>query len=93
MAETRFVFWHSDKYGVIRRRVVGTYSLHPEIWRNEKWVNGSVDVLDAVTGMGEDMYSCGETSDDLDEAQAQELARKLGVDLYAPGMPPTRRKS
>jgi len=41
------------------------------------------DVLDAVTGMGEDLYSCGEWAFDIDREKAEAYASEHGIDLDA----------
>ncbi len=56
---------------------------HPEVWRNGQWQTGSVYVWDAITGMGEDPWSCGESATSLDLAEAEKYAVAHGVDLYA----------
>jgi hypothetical protein len=40
-------------------------------------------MLDAITGMGEDPYSCGEWCEPLTDRQAAEVARTMGIDLDA----------
>jgi hypothetical protein len=40
--------------------------------------------MDAITGMGEDPWSCGEWADSLTTSQAEEYARANQVDLYGP---------
>ncbi len=39
--------------------------------------------MDAIMGMGEDPYSCGEFSEPLTEDQAKKLAAEIGADLFA----------
>ena len=39
--------------------------------------------MDAITGMGEDPYSCGESADDWTVDQATQYATENGIDLYA----------
>ena len=56
---------------------------HPEVWRGRRWVTGSAYVYDAITGLGEDVWSSGESTDAWSEALAQAYARKHGVDLFA----------
>ena len=48
------------------------------------WEAGSSYDLDAIVGMGEDPYSCGEWCDDLSEPEARRIAADLGCDLDAP---------
>ena len=40
-------------------------------------------MLDAVTGMGEDLYSCGEWAFDIDREKAEAYASEHGIDLDA----------
>jgi hypothetical protein len=75
-----FQFWLSKTRGLIRRSA----SAHPEVWRKGQWVPGSSYVMDAITGMGEDPYSCGEWADEITEPEAEAFAAKNGVDLHAP---------
>ena len=39
--------------------------------------------MDAITGMGEDPWSCGESAAAWDQARAEEYARENSIDLYA----------
>jgi hypothetical protein len=48
------------------------------------WEAGISYDLDAIVGMGEDPYSCGEWCDDLSEPEARQIAADLGCDLHAP---------
>jgi len=57
---------------------------HPEIWRDGRWITGSPYVMDAITGMGEDAYSCGEVADEISVADAEKTTNRDGIDLYAP---------
>ncbi len=81
---TMFRFWESEKYGLIRQRSDQSGSVSPEIWRGSQWVQGSPYVTDAITGMGEDPYSCGEWAEERGPRQAERLARRQAIDLYAP---------
>lgn len=72
-------YWLSKKYGLIRR--AGEYA-HPEIWRDGSWRWGSPYVMDAITGMGEDLWSCGEWADKIDSATAEDFANANGIDLH-----------
>lgn len=84
--DIEYTFWLSDTRGLIRqRRPAGSVSF-PELWNGKEWVAGSAYVMDAITGMGEDPYSCGEWADKLTAAQAEEYARLHNVDLYAPNI-------
>ncbi len=76
-----FRFWFSDKYGLIRDSPRISF---PEVWKG-KWVRGTPYVLDAITGMGEDPWSCGEWADEWSNAQAEDYALRWLVDLYAAG--------
>jgi hypothetical protein len=44
---------------------------------------GAPYVLDAIIGMGEDPWSCGEYADQWSDAQGMSYARDHGIDLYA----------
>ncbi len=50
-----FKFWFSDKYGLIRQRSSPGKLFYPEVWRDRQWTFGSPYVMDAITGMGEDV--------------------------------------
>ncbi len=82
-AKLQFRFWFSDKYGLIRQRSRPGELFHPEVWRKGRWEVGSPYVLDAITGMGEDPWSCGEFSDEWDEEKAAAYAKQEGIDLFA----------
>lgn len=84
----KYRFWFSDKYGLIRQQ----RSQHPEIWRAGQWKVGSEYVADAITGMGEDPYSCGEFSEPWSEARAAEYAAENAVDLFAEPNSPLERE-
>jgi hypothetical protein len=86
-SEWKFNFWVSDAHGLIRVKKRNSALFHPEVVQNEKWKFGSPYVLDAITGMGEDPYSCGEHADEIDLFQAIELAEKAGVDLFEVNSP------
>ena len=75
-------YWLSDKHGLIRAPGM---AVCPEVWREGRWVLGSPYVLDAITGMGEDFWSCGEWARDIDRAAAEAFAGEHGIDLDAPG--------
>lgn len=79
----RYRFWFSDKYGLIRQRSGDDTFAWPEVWEGVAWHRGSRYVLDAITGMGEDPWSCGEWADDWTDVQAEDYARRWAVDLYA----------
>lgn len=78
-----FQFWYSDKRGLIRERRTPGRHFFPEVWRDGRWHRGSSSVMDAITGMGEDAYSCGECAQQLDEQLALEYAAQHQIDLYA----------
>jgi hypothetical protein len=79
--------WRWDEHG----REVGSWSwpeyLHPEA-TSGRWKVGDAYMLDSITGMGEDPYSCGEGCEILTAGKARRLARKIGVDLEATRMAP-----
>ncbi len=82
-----FEFWFSDDHGLIRTRLLraefGLYlSSHPEIIVKGQWVRGSPYVMDAITGMGEDPYSCGEYADRIELSEAIKLAFEKNIDLF-----------
>jgi len=78
-----YEFWESDRHGVIRQRSNAEGPYYPEVWRNGRWQNGSPYVMDAITGMGEDAYSCGEWAFELSPDEAMLYAKEHGVELYA----------
>ena len=78
-----YEFWFSDAHGLIRRRRGSGWFKHPEVWSEGEWAMGSEYVMDAITGMGEDPWSCGEWADKWDQARAKEYARENAVDLFA----------
>jgi hypothetical protein len=71
-------FWLSETRGLIRQVDYG----YPQVCVRGVWRVGSPYVMDAITGMGEDPYSCGEYADQLTLAQAEEYAAKNRIDLY-----------
>ena len=77
-----FQFWLSKSRGLIRQRRAPGLLYHPEVWRDERWVTGSPYVMDAITGMGEDLWSCGEAADKLDQPAAESYASANGIDLF-----------
>lgn len=80
MTEVRF--WISEKYGLIRQ--AGGVAGVPEIWGPLGWQTGSPYVMDAITGLGEDLWSCGESADECDLATAEAFAKERGIDLTGP---------
>ena len=80
----QFYFFVSPNWGLIRKRSTNPRSMwvggfYPEIWQNGRWIHGSPYVVDALTGMGEDPWSCGEHADEVD----LETAQGYGIDLFA----------
>jgi hypothetical protein len=83
MSTTTFKFWHSDDRGLIRQRSEPGSLWHPEVWDGTRWVTGSAYVMDAITGMGEDPWSCGEMAQPWDVVKAETYAKEHGIDLYS----------
>jgi len=81
MVQQQSRYWVSDKYGLIRQRGAPGYLWHPETWRDGRWIVGSPYVMDAITGMGEDPYSCGEMAFELDQEKAEAYANENGIEL------------
>jgi guanosine-3',5'-bis(diphosphate) 3'-pyrophosphohydrolase len=77
-----YQFWESDHYGLIRQKSRHKELHHPEIIKNGKWESGSPYVMDAITGMGEDNYSCGEFAVDLSIEEAEGFGNKSNIGLY-----------
>jgi hypothetical protein len=48
------------------------------------WQAGSSYEVDAIVGMGEDPYSCGECALPITEQEAQAIAEGFGLSLDAP---------
>jgi len=82
--QVTFQFWLSDTRGLIRLRSGRDWQAHPEVWRDGRWFTGSAYVSDAITGMGEDPYSCGESAVNITRERAEALAAEQGIELYAP---------
>jgi hypothetical protein len=80
-----YQFWRRDNGDLIRRRVLpdGT-SEWPEVWSGSGWHSADMRAWSAITGIGDDPYSCGEWAEDLSEDQARAHARSWAIDLYAP---------
>jgi hypothetical protein len=72
----------ADVHGLVtvKRTEVGV--CNPEIWRDGNWITGSPYVMDAITGMGEDPYSCGEYAAELSMEEAKSYAEENGIDLF-----------
>jgi hypothetical protein len=91
MTAVQYSFWFSATRGLIRQRRAPGALWHPEVWNGRHWTTGSPYVMDAITGLGEDVWSSGEAADAWSEAQALEYARLRGIDLYAANGDPPRR--
>lgn len=75
-----------EHIGLMRQRrwPGGTGGSWPEYLRGGRWRPGSPYELDAITGMGEDPYSCGEWASPISVEQAP---TPLKMDMYAPHHP------
>jgi hypothetical protein len=80
----KFRFWISDKFGLIRQNKGTGGGGFPEIWGATGWQEGSPYVMDAITGLGEDLWSCGESADECDSNFAKRYAEENGIKLCAP---------
>ena len=80
----RYRFWDGGIRGLIRQRSGPGWQAYPEIWHDGGWVKGSAYIVDAISGMGEDAYSCGSWADDLTLKQAEAMAAEKGIDLNGP---------
>jgi len=80
-----YEFWLADGHGLIRQRRKSGRLAHPEVWRNGRWITGSSFVVDAITGMGEDAFSCGEFADALTISEAKKSRGRTRVNH--PGNP------
>ncbi len=66
--------YHRWRNTVIRDRRVGDVeALYSTAWPYSSYA------LDALTGMGEDPYSCGEWADEVTEAEAARIAEARGL--------------
>ena len=74
--------YHSWRDTVIRERTI--YDV--EALTRRGW-SYTPYALDALTGMGEDPYSCGEWCDPITEAEARRIAATKGLTLEAPRIP------
>ncbi len=88
-----YQFWDGD-YGLVRRRTRYREQYHPEVVRlassfpkkKRAWATGSPAVTDAITGMGEDLWSSGgEWATKISLEKAAELAAELGIGLFDEG--------
>jgi len=77
-----YVFWTSSNYGMIRQRRTPDALYHPEIWRDGGWVTGTEYVMDAISGMGEDVWSCGEMAFPMELPEAETYAEEHGIELF-----------
>ena len=77
-----YKFWDSPHHGLIRQRSTNCFLSRPEIIEEYKWYPGNEYVMDAITGMGEDLHSCGEIAFEISREKALEYAEEDGVNLY-----------
>lgn len=78
-----YKFWISERYGLIRQPA-GTPWGRPQVWGEGAWIHGSPYVMDALTGLGEDLWSSGDCADECDLATAEAFAKQHGIDLLGP---------
>jgi hypothetical protein len=78
-----YEFWMADVFGLVRVKRTAVGVCNQEIWRDGNWITGSPYVMDAITGMGEDPYSCGEYAEQLSLEDAKSYAAKNGIDLLS----------
>jgi len=83
MTKLEYEFWMATGHGIVRRRWKSGIPFHPEVWRDDRWHQGSPYVMDAIIGMGEDPYSCGEWADPWTFEQAAQYASENDIDLFA----------
>ncbi len=83
MMKLKYEFWMANIYGIVRQRRAPGLLYHPEVWRDGRWHEGSPYVMDAITGMGEDPWSCGEWADPWTLEQATQFAAENSIDLFA----------
>ena len=83
MDELEYQFWLAKTFGLVRQRRDSKGLYHPEVWRDGGWYCGSSYVMDAITGMGEDAYSCGGYADDLTQVEAKKYASAHNIHLFA----------
>ena len=70
--------YHRWNNTVIRERgILDVEYLSPAGWALSSYA------VDALTGMGEDPYSCGESCDEVTEAEAAAIAEGRGLSLSA----------
>lgn len=77
-----YEFWESPSFGLIRQKSTFKELHNPEIIVNGKWITGNPYVVDAITGMGEDPWSCGEISNELSAEDAEKIAKENKIGLY-----------
>ena len=83
MDKVKYQFWLAETFGLIRQRRDSESLDHPEVWRDGRWHGGSSYAMDAITGMGEDSYSCGEHAVELNRVEAKKYADSHDIDLYS----------
>ncbi len=70
--------YHRWRNTVIRERgILDVEYLSPAGWGRSSYA------VDALTGMGEDPYSCGESCDEVTETEAVAIAEARGLSLSA----------
>ena len=80
-----YLFWKDDGSRLIRQKRSYQELHHPEVVHSRgKWATGPAELLDAISGMGESPWSCGEWAVELSLQEAQELAKYLKVGLFDP---------
>jgi hypothetical protein len=77
----QYWYWLSADRGLIRTFGETRMGVCPEVWSNGGWTRGSPYVMDAVTGMGEDLYSCGEWASEIGQEEAAAYASANGIRL------------
>lgn len=78
-------FWNDDGFGLIRQRSRYRELHHPEVIRRPQgWITGPPEAMDAITGMGPDLWSCGGWAREMTPQEALELAEQYGIGLFDP---------
>jgi hypothetical protein len=78
--------YHRWRDTVLRERQIhDVEALTPHGWSYTPYA------LDALTGMGEDPYSCGEWCDPISDAEAAAIARAKGLALEMESAPGSHR--
>lgn len=85
MTKTKYTYWLRD-YGAILRSPTGGLSGLQRLFEDGWGVPAPTD-MDAVTGMGEDPWSCGEWAEKISPQKARAAAKKQGFpfDIERPG--------